>query len=68
MEENVECANELDSMNGVSDEEMLYRFKEAIRIKNEIYRIMGGPICKFDRELKNAYLEYPDGRIVYAEG
>ena len=64
--EDTECTNELDSMNGISDEELLYRFKEAIRIKNEIYRIMGGPICKFDKARNKAYLEYPDGRVEYA--
>ena len=64
----VEYANELDSMNGVSDDELLARFIEAIRIQNEMKRIMGYPICKFDKALKKAYLEYPDGRIEYAKG
>ena len=57
--------NELDSMCGVSDEELTIRFKEAIRIDNEIRRIKGAPIAKYDKETKRAYLQYPDGRREY---
>ena len=57
--------NELDSMNGVSDEEMTRRFNESIRIDNEIRRIKGLPVAKYDDETKRAYLEYPDGRREY---
>lgn len=57
--------NELDSMCGVSDEELTERFREAVRIDNEIKKIKGVPIAKFDKELKKAYLEYPDGRREY---
>ena len=57
--------NELDSMCGVSDEELLERFKAAIRIDNEIKRIKGCPISGYDRETRRAYLEYPDGRREY---
>jgi len=60
--------NELDSTNGISDEELTLRFKESIRIDNEIRRIKGLPVAKYDRENKKAYLEYPDGRIEYVEG
>ena len=66
--EDVYYGNELDSMNGVSDDEMLFRFIEAVRIGNEIKRIKGGPICKYDSVLKRPYKEYPDGRIVYVGG
>lgn len=31
--------NELDSMYGLSDEELTRRFREAVRIENEIKRI-----------------------------
>ncbi|MBO6298572.1 MAG: hypothetical protein J6N53_06965 [Lachnospiraceae bacterium] len=58
--------NELDSMCGVSDEELTVRFKEAIRIDNEERRIKGEPIAKYDPETKRAYLEFPDGRRQYA--
>ncbi len=59
--------NELDSMCGVSDEEMTYRFREAIRIENEIKKVKGLPIAKYDANTKISYIEYPDGRIEYAE-
>lgn len=58
--------NELDFTCGLSDDELTERFKEAIRIDNEIKRIKGTPIAKYDREKKCAYLEYPDGRREYA--
>lgn len=58
-------ANELDSTCGISDEELTKRFKESIRIDNEIRRIKGLPEAKYDAKTKKAYLEYPDGRRVY---
>ncbi len=58
--------NELDSTCGVSDEELTKRFHEAVRIDNEIKKIKGVPIAKFDKEKKQPYLEYPDGRREYA--
>ena len=57
--------NELDSMCGISDDELTERFKEAIRIENEIKKAKGTPIAGYDRESKRAYLEYPDGRREY---
>ena len=60
-------ANELDSTNGISDEELTIRFKESIRIDNEIRKIKGLPVAKYDKEHKKAYLEYPDGRREYVE-
>ena len=59
--------NELDSMNGISDEELTVRFKESIRIDNEIRRIKELPVAKYDKTNKKAYLECPDGRREYAE-
>lgn len=58
--------NELDSTCGVSDDELTKRFVEAIRIDNEIKKIKGVPIQKYDNEKKQPYLEYPDGRREYA--
>jgi len=58
--------NELDSMCGISDDELIERFKEAIRIDNEIKKIKGVPIAGYDVEKKTAFLEYPDGRRKYA--
>ena len=60
--------NELDSICGISDEELTFRFKESIRIDDEIRKIKGLPVARYDRESKNAYLEYPDGRREYVEG
>ena len=58
--------NELDSMCGISDDELTERFKEAIRIDNEIKKIKGVPIAGYDVEKKTAFLEYPDGKRKYA--
>jgi hypothetical protein len=58
--------NELDSTCGISDDELTERFKEAIRIENDIKKIKGVPIAGYDTEKKLAYLEYPDGRRKYA--
>ena len=49
--------NELDSTNGISDDELTQRFIESIRIDNEIRRIKGLPIAKYDSVTKRAYLE-----------
>ena len=59
--------NELDYTCGISDDELTERFKESIRIDNEIRRIKGLPIAGFDSESGRAYMEYPDGRRKYAE-
>ncbi|HAF26497.1 MAG TPA: hypothetical protein DCG85_04180 [Lachnospiraceae bacterium] len=60
-------ANDLDLTCGLSDEELTQRFKESIRIDDEIRKIKGLPVARYNRELKKAYLEYPDGRIEYVE-
>ncbi len=65
MEEIIEVANELDSTCGISDEELTERFKASIRIDDEIRKIKGLPVARYDDELKKAYLEYPDGRRKY---
>ena len=51
--------NELDSTCGISDEELTKRFKESIRIDQEICKVKGLPIA--------GYEEYPDGRRVYVK-
>ncbi|MCR5179023.1 MAG: hypothetical protein K6C95_08590 [Lachnospiraceae bacterium] len=58
--------NELDSMCGVSDEELTERLKAAIRIEDEERWIKGEPVAKYDIENRRAYLEFPDGRRQYA--
>mgnify|MGYP004500587043 CR=1 FL=1 len=57
--------NELDSTCGVSDEELTIRFREAVRIENEIKRIEKLPIARYDYEKNMPYIEYPDGRKEY---
>lgn len=57
--------NELDSTCGVSDDELTKRFKEAIRIDNEIKKIKGVPIAGYDEATGKAYLEYSDGKREY---
>jgi hypothetical protein len=59
--------NELDSTCGLSDDELTKRFEEAVRIENEIKKIKGHPIAKYDYTKKAPYLEYPDGRKEYVE-
>ena len=58
-------SNELDSTCGISDDELTHRFKESIRIDDEIRKIKGLPVARYDDETKRAYLEYPDGRREY---
>ena len=57
--------NELDSMCGISDDELTERFKESIRIDDEIKKIKKSPVARYDSVAKKAYLEYPDGRREY---
>ncbi len=57
--------NQLDYTCGISDEEMTRRFEESIRIDEEIRRIQGLPVARYNPEEKKAYLLYPDGRIQY---
>ena len=59
--------NELDSTCGISDEELTERFKESIRIDDEIRRIKGLPVARYDDEKSQAYIEYPDGRREYVK-
>jgi hypothetical protein len=59
--------NELDSMCGISDDEITERFNKAIQIETEISLIKGTPIIRYDVEKKVVYLEYPDGHIEYAK-
>ncbi|MBQ3682575.1 MAG: hypothetical protein II922_05790 [Succinimonas sp.] len=65
MKETCEEANELDSTCGISDEELTERFKASIRIDDEIRKIKGLPVARYDVESRKAYLEYPDGRREY---
>ena len=57
--------NELDYTGGLSDDELTERFKAAIRIDEEMRRIKGLPVARYDDKAKRAYLEFPDGRREY---
>ena len=57
--------NQLDYTCGLSDEEITRRFKEAIRIDEEIRAVQGIPQARYDDVTKRAYLEYADGRKEY---
>ena len=57
--------NQLDYMCGISDDELTRRFKESIRIDDEIRKVQGLPVARYDTESKRAYLLYPDGKIEY---
>lgn len=57
--------NELDYTCGISDDELTERFKESIRIDEEIRRIKGLPTSGYDKDKGKAYLIYPDGRKEY---
>ena len=59
--------NELDSMCGISDEELTRRFTEAIRLENEAKKIKGVPIAGYDVEANAPYIEYSDGRREYEQ-
>ena len=56
-----------DNIGGLSDDELTYRFKESIRIDDEIRRIKGLPVARYDLERRQSYLEYPDGTREYRE-
>ena len=59
--------NDLDHTCGISDEKLTELFKESIRIDDEIRKIKGLPVARYDDETGRAYLEYPVGRIEYVE-
>ena len=56
---------ELDAMDGVTDEEMTWRFQMAIKLADFEKQIKGVPLARFDEETEQAYLEYPDGHREY---
>lgn len=52
---------------GISEEEVDFRFREAVRLAKERTRIMGKPTCEYDLEKDMPYLLYPDGRREYPQ-
>ena len=63
----MEELNKLDSTCGISDDELTRRFIEAVRIDDEIRRIKGLPVSRYDHDKNMTYIEYPDERRVYNE-
>ena len=59
--------NDLDTVFGISDEELTKRFEAAINRDKEICKSKGLPIAGYDNENKCAYLEYPDGKKEYVK-
>ena len=57
--------NELDSTCGISDDELTERFIQSIRIDQEICKIKGLPIARYDDDLDLPYMEFPDGKRKY---
>lgn len=52
---------------GISEEEVDFRFREAVRLAKERKRIMGKPTCEYDVEKKAPYFLYPDGHREYPD-
>ena len=42
-------------------------FAKAADLVIQKKKLKGVPISRYDIKTKRAYLEYPDGRVVYAE-
>ena len=58
---------QLDTMQGIDDDQMTLLFNEAIRIENEISKAKGVPVVRYDGERQQVYLENPDGTINYVQ-
>ena len=58
-------ALEWDDEWNISEDEVMHRFREAVRISKEISRIKGKPTCEYDAEKGMAYMLYPDGHREY---
>jgi hypothetical protein len=50
----------------MTDDEMTEQFIKAVRLAKEVNKLYGRPIEKYDTELNQSYIEYPDGRREYA--
>ncbi len=59
--------NELDSTCGVADDDLVVRFRAAVEMENEQSKAQGLPVTGYDKEKKQSYIEYPDGRRVYGD-
>lgn len=50
---------------GITESEVDFRFREAVRHAKEKSRIIGKPTCEYDMEKRVPYLLYPDGHREY---
>lgn len=62
---NLRIKNKLDFTFGLPDEEITKRFQTAVNDSINKSKQLGLPIALYDRELRKAYLQYPDGRREY---
>lgn len=51
----------------LKDEDLDAVFEKAAKIVIEKKKIKGIPVAGYDIETKRPYIEYPDGRRIYAE-
>ncbi len=51
----------------LTEDELDDVFAKAAELVIQKKKLKGVPISRYDIEKKRAYLEYPNGRIVYAE-
>jgi hypothetical protein len=51
----------------ITEEQLDNVFVEGAKLLIAKKKLKGVPISRYDMEKKKAYLEYPDGRRVYAE-
>ena len=63
MEKELDLSYEEDL--GMTEEEVDFRFREAVRRAKEKSRIMGRSTCEYDMEKGLPYLLYPDGHREY---
>ncbi len=50
----------------ITEDELDEVFAQAAKLIIEKKKLKGVPVSRYDVEKKQAYLEYPDGRKVYA--
>ena len=56
-----------DKLCAMTDIELTERFRNAVKIENKIKEIKGIPIACYDKERKEPYLEFMNGRREYIE-
>lgn len=59
--------NDLDSINGISDDELDKRFKKAVEIEKEILWAKDLPYVSYDEKEKKVYYVYKNGDRVLCQ-